>query len=67
MKRFIQTGIVIGVGFVLWQVSAHARFLDLKEQEPSPIPEIAPTPAPTIPPQSRLQIQNRAQRNQPSI
>ena len=50
MKRFIQTGIVIGVGFVLWQVSAHARFLDLKEQEPSPIPEIAPTPAPTIPP-----------------
>ena len=47
MKRFIQTGIVIGAGFVLWQVSADARFLDLKEQKQSPTPEIAPTP--TIP------------------
>ena len=48
MKRFIQTGIVIGVGIVLWQVSADARFLDLKKQEqPSPIPQV--TPAPTIP------------------
>jgi hypothetical protein len=45
MKRFIQTGIVIGAGFVLWQVSADARFLDLKEQKQSPTPEIAPTPA----------------------
>lgn len=33
MKRFIQTGIVISAGFVLWQVSADARFLDLKEQK----------------------------------
>ncbi len=49
MKRFIQTGIVIGAGFVLWQVSADARFLDLKEQKQSPVPEVAPTPAPTIP------------------
>lgn len=45
MKRFIQTGIVIGAGFVLWQVSADARFLDLKEQKQSPTPEIAPTPS----------------------
>ena len=45
MKRFIQTGVLIGAGFVLWQVSADARFLDLKEQKQSPIPEIAPTPA----------------------
>jgi hypothetical protein len=45
MKRFIQTGIVLGAGFVLWQVSADARFLDLKEQKQSPTPEIAPTPA----------------------
>ena len=29
MKRFIQTAIVISAGFVLWQVSADARFLDL--------------------------------------
>lgn len=50
MKRFIQTGIVIGAGFVLWQVSADARFLDLKEQKQSPVPKIEPTPAPTIPP-----------------
>ena len=48
MKRFIQTGIIIGAGFVLWQVSADARFLDLKKQEqPSPVPEVAP--APTLP------------------
>ncbi len=49
MKRFIQTGIVIGAGFVLWQVSADARFLDLKEQKQNPIPEIIPSPAQTIP------------------
>ncbi len=48
MKRFIQTGIVLGAGFVLWQVTADARFLDLKEQKQSPISEIAPSPAPTI-------------------
>lgn len=43
MKRFIQTGIVIGAGLMLWQVSADARFLDVKEQKQSPTPEIAPT------------------------
>jgi hypothetical protein len=32
-KRFIQTAIVNGAGFVLWQVSADARFLGLKEQK----------------------------------
>lgn len=48
MKRFIQTGIIIGAGFVLWQVSADARFLDLKKQkQPTPVPQ--ETPAPTIP------------------
>ncbi len=50
MKRFIQTGIVLGTGFVLWQVSADARFLDLKEQKQLPAPEVVPTPAPSIPP-----------------
>ena len=48
MKRFIQTGIVIGVAFALWQVSADARFLDLKKQEqaPAPVPQTIPTPQP---------------------
>jgi hypothetical protein len=41
MKRFIQTAIVISAGFVLWQVSADARFLDLKEQKQSPTSEVA--------------------------
>ncbi len=50
MKRLIQSGIILGAGFMLWQVSADARFLDLKEQKQSPVPEIAPTPAPTLPP-----------------
>ena len=51
MKRFIQTGIVIGVAFALWQVSADARFLDLKKQEqsPAPVPQTIPTPQPTVP------------------
>lgn len=44
MKRFIQAGIVIGAGFVLWQVSADARFLDLKKQEQAPVPQVAPAP-----------------------
>jgi hypothetical protein len=44
MNRFIQTAIVIGAGFVLWQVSADARFLDLKEQKQSPNLEIASKP-----------------------
>ena len=50
MKRFIQAGIIIGAGFVLWQVSADARFLDLKKQEQAPAPQIAPVPAPVTPP-----------------
>jgi hypothetical protein len=51
MKRFIQVGIVIGAAFVLWQVSADARFLDLKKQPAVPSPQVAPVPvAPTIPP-----------------
>ena len=41
VKRFIQTAIVISAGFVLWQVSADARFLDLKEQKQSPTSELA--------------------------
>ena len=51
MKRFIQTGIVIGVAFALWQVSADARFLDLKKQEQATasVPQTIPTPQPTVP------------------
>jgi len=48
MKRFIQTGIVIGVAFALWQVSADARFLDSKKQEQ--VPQVTPAPVPAIPP-----------------
>jgi len=44
VKRFIQAGIIIGAGFVLWQVSADARFLDLKKQQQAPAPELAPAP-----------------------
>ena len=51
MKRFIQTGIVIGAAFVLWQVSADARFLDLKKQEQAPasVPQTIPTPQLPVP------------------
>jgi type II secretory pathway component GspD/PulD (secretin) len=49
MKRFIQTGIVLGAGFLLWQVSADARFLDLQKQEPTPIPEVTPALVPDTP------------------
>jgi hypothetical protein len=38
MKRFIQTTIVVVIAFVLWQVSADARFLDLEKKEPTPVP-----------------------------
>ncbi len=38
MKRFIQTGIVLGLALIVWQVSADARFLDLKKQEHSSTP-----------------------------
>ena len=44
MKRFIKTAIVISAGFVLWQVSADARFLDLKEQKQFPTAEVASKP-----------------------
>jgi hypothetical protein len=52
MKRLIQTGIVFGLALIVWQVSADARFLDLKKQEqpttsltlePSPSQNINPT------------------------
>ena len=50
MKRIIQTGIVIGAAFALWQVSADARFLDLKKQQQAPAPEVVPTPVPPMTP-----------------
>jgi len=53
MKRFIQTTIVVAIAFVLWQVTADARFLDLEKKEPAsvPTPEVIPTPhsVPIIP------------------
>jgi hypothetical protein len=51
MKRFIQTGIVLTIAFALWQVSADARFLDLKKTEQAPTfnLEVAPTPHPAPP------------------
>lgn len=46
MKRLIQFAIVTSLAFVLWQVSADARFLDLqkKEQVPALNTDLAPTP-----------------------
>jgi hypothetical protein len=58
MKRFIQAGIVIGVAFILWQVSADARFLDLKKQQSAPVPEVTPTPLPTLPPNPTYKSKN---------
>jgi hypothetical protein len=51
MKRFIQAGVIITIAFVLWQVSADARFLDLQKQEQVPAfnLEVAPTPHPAPP------------------
>jgi hypothetical protein len=50
MKRFIQIAIVVTIAFALWQVSADARFLDLKKKEQSPAPEVVPiTPQPVKP------------------
>lgn len=49
MKHWIKTTLGIGLAIVLWQVSADARFLDLKKQEngtPAPVPQINPTPIP---------------------
>jgi hypothetical protein len=44
MKHWIKTTLGIGLAIGLWQVSADARFLDLKKQEnvpatPAPIPQ----------------------------
>lgn len=51
MKRFIQTAIVLGSAVGLWQVSADARFLDLKGQEQAPVltPETTLIPQPALP------------------
>ena len=54
MKRWIKTTLGIGLVIGLWQVSADARFLDLKKQEnvpttPAPVPQTTTTPQPTPP------------------
>jgi hypothetical protein len=51
MKHWIKTTLGIGLAIGLWQVSADARFLDLKKQErvpaiPAPIPETNTTITP---------------------
>ncbi|MFT4577493.1 MAG: hypothetical protein ACI8PD_000575 [Nitrospinales bacterium] len=49
MKHWIKTTIGIGLAIGLWQVSADARFLDLKKQEnatPAPIPQTNTTVTP---------------------
>ena len=65
MKRFIQIGIVIGAAFVLWQVSADARFLDLKKQEQAPVPQVAPCS--DYPAQPQFRFRSRPPGNQPSF
>ena len=52
MKHWMKTTLGIGLAIGLWQVSADARFLDLKKQEkvpasPAPVPKIDPAPQPT--------------------
>ena len=52
MKHWIKTTLGIGLAIGLWQVSADARFLDLKKQEnvpatPAPVPQTTTTPQPT--------------------
>lgn len=54
MKHWIKTTLGIGLAIGLWQVSADARFLDLKKQEqvpssPAPVPQIDPAPQSTPP------------------
>ena len=54
MKHWIKTTLGIGLAIGLWQVSADARFLDLKKQEnvpttPAPVPQTTTTPQPTPP------------------
>ena len=51
MKHWIKTTLGIGLAIVLWQVSADARFLDLKKQEnvpviPAPVPQTNTTITP---------------------
>jgi hypothetical protein len=49
MKHWIKTTIGIGLAIGLWQVSADARFLDLKKQEnatPAPVPQTNTTITP---------------------
>jgi hypothetical protein len=54
MKHWIKTTLGIGLAIGLWQVSADARFLDLKKQEnapatPAPVPQTTTTPQATPP------------------
>jgi len=54
MKHWIKTTLGIGLAIGMWQVSADARFLDLKKQEqvpvnPAPVPQSIPTPQPSKP------------------
>lgn len=44
MKHWMKTTLGIGLAIGLWQVSADARFLDLKKQEQAPPPFVAPAP-----------------------
>ena len=51
MKRIVRTGLVVGLSIGLWQVSADARFLDLKEQKQAPVlaPETTLIPQSVLP------------------
>lgn len=44
MKHWVKTTLGIGLAIGLWQVSADARFLDLKKQENAPAATPAPAP-----------------------
>jgi hypothetical protein len=54
VKHWIKTTLGIGLAIGLWQVSADARFLDLKKQgnvpaTPAPVTQTTTTPQPTPP------------------
>ena len=54
MKHWIKTTLGVGLAIGLWQVSADARFLDLKKQgdvtaTPAPVPQTTTTPQATPP------------------
>jgi hypothetical protein len=53
VKHWIKTTLGIGLAIGLWQVSADARFLDLKKQEamprPASVPQTIPSPQALIP------------------